>query len=69
MDVSGCPALASVAAKFCCALNSTLAVPGEIPTTMSLVTVICAFPWLAGFAALVAVIFTFAGEGKSAGAV
>jgi hypothetical protein len=35
----------------------------------SLVTVICALPLLAGSAMLVAMIFTVAGDGKSAGAV
>jgi len=67
---SGWPALARVAAKLCSAPNSTAVVLfGEIPIVISLVTVTCAWPVLAGCAALDATMVTLGGAGKSAGAV
>ena len=70
IEVSGCPALLSEEEKVLCAPNSTLAALfGEIPIEMSLATVICALPWLAGCATLLAAIFMVEGDGKSGGAV
>lgn len=66
---SGCPELVRVAAKSCWAPNSTVAAGEETPSTMSLVIVTIAVAMITGLAALAAVICTFAGDGKSDGAV
>lgn len=57
------------ARKFCVAPSSTLAAPGEIASTTSLVMIIAVVADLVGSAWLVAATCTVAGEGKSAGAV
>lgn len=67
--LSGNPALASEAAKFCAAPSSTLAFAGETLTDKSLVTVTCAVPLTDGEATVAALMVTVAGDGKSNGAL
>jgi hypothetical protein len=66
---SGCPLLVITARKFCDAPSSTAAIPAEIVTRISLVTVNIAVADFVGSVTLIAVTCTIAGEGKSAGAV
>ena len=69
MAVSGLPLLEMDARKACAAPSSTLAVPGEIDTLMSLEMATLAVANFEGSAWLVAVTCTVPPWGRSAGAI